>query len=369
MTKYVWQNESWTDFTWKIEEVFTALMKAKKAQGYILAQSEFFELRDLAEIITDEAYTTSFIEGEDLDKNAIRSSVARRLGLPTGGLPEVKRNADGLVEILIDATTNYSTPLVKERLFAWHAALFPTGHSGMHKIKVAEWRAPGTPMQVVSGPMGKEKVHYVAPPSEEVPKEVEKFIKWWNKPPAELDGIVRAAIAHFWFVSIHPFEDGNGRLARCITDMALAQEEKTSKRLYSLSSQIIEDKKRYYNILEKSQKGGGDITEWIVWFLEMFTRSIESSNDLIDKSIFINRFYKRITNIKLNERQKKVIKKLLEHLPEDFQGGLTNKKYVSMTKTSSESAKRDLKDLLEKKIILVNEGRGRSTSYRLNRDF
>jgi Fic family protein len=369
MTKYVWQNDSWTSFRWDLEEVFVALMEAKKAQGYILAQSNFFDLKDLAEIITEEAYTTSSIEGEDLDRNTIRSSVAKRLGLPTAGLPEVKRNSDGLVEILMDATSGHGEILIKDRLFGWHAALFPTGYSGMFKIRVGNWRDQGTPMQVISGPMGKEKIHYIAPPSEVVPHEMDKFIDWWNNPPRKLDGMIRAAVAHFWFISIHPFEDGNGRIARCITDMALAQDENTSKRLYSLSSQIIEDKKKYYDILEKSQKGDGDITGWIVWFLEMFTQSIGSSKSLIDKSIFVGKFYEHLANLKLNERQSKVIKKLLEYFPDDFQGGLTNKKYVSITKTSSESAKRDLSDLLDKQILLANKGGGRSTSYRLNRDF
>ncbi len=368
MTKYIWKNKSWTEFTWDLEQVYQALMDAKKSQGYILAQADFFDLKELAEIITEEAVKTSSIEGEDLDRNLVRSSVARRLGLSTAGLPEVKRNTDGLVEILMDATTNNKNNLVEERLFGWHAALFPTGYSGMFKIKVADWREPGTPMEVVSGQLGKEKVYYVAPDSKDVPKEMEKFIQWWNSPPEKLDGIVRAAIAHFWFISIHPFEDGNGRLARCLTDMALAQEEKTSKRLYSLSAQIVEDKEKYYEILERTQKGSGEITGWIVWFLKMFSRSIECSKDLIEKTVFIGKFYEKISSLKLNKRQAKVIKKLVERLPEDFKGGLSNKNYVSITKTSSESAKRDLKDLLDKNILILNEGGGRSTSYRLNRD-
>jgi len=344
-------------------------MEAKKSQGYILAQSEYFNLKTLAEIIIEEAYTTSSIEGEQLDRNTIRSSVAKRLGLPTAGLPDIKRNTDGLVEILIDATSNYKVTMIKDRLFGWHAALFPTGHSGMFKIKVAGWREHKTSMEVISGAKGKEKIHYVAPPSRKVPNEMDKFIDWWNNPPSGLDGILRAALAHFWFISIHPFEDGNGRIARFITDMALAQEEKTSKRLYSLSTQIIEDKKNYYDILEKNQKGGGDITEWIVWFLNMYTQSIVNSKNLIEKAILLAKFYERIASIKLNERQNKVIAKLLETLPKDFQGGLTNKNYVSITKTSTESAKRDLRDLVDKKILLTNKGRGRSTSYRLNREF
>lgn len=369
MTKYLWERAVWTDFKWDLEKVYQELMEAKKAQGYILAQADFFGLKDLAEIIVEEACMTSSIEGENLERDTVRSSVARRLGLSTAGLPDIKRNTDGLVEILMDATTNHKLSLVEEHLFGWHAALFPTGHSGMLKIKVAGWREPGTPMEVISGQPGKERVHYSAPPSKIVPVEMDTFFKWWNHPPEKLDGVIRAAIAHFWFVTIHPFEDGNGRIARCITDMALAQEEKTSKRLYSLSSQIVEDKNSYYQILEETQKGDGDITEWLVWFLKTFTRAIESSKRLIEKSIFISKFYENLAGTKLNERQAKVIKKLTDCFPSDFDGGLSNKNYVSIAKTSPESAKRDLKDLLIKKIILANEGRGRSTSYRLNPEF
>lgn len=223
------------------------------------------------------------------------------------------------------------------------------------------------PMRVISGSMGKEKVHFEAPPSKEVPKEMRMFLKWFNG-DSESDGLIRAAIAHFWFITIHPFEDGNGRIARAITDMALAQDEKLSKRVYSISSQIMTDKKKYYDILEKNQKGDGDITGWLQWFLNMFIKSVENSKSLILKAIFVGDFYKFHAETIFNERQQKVIKKLLEHLPSDFTGGLTNKKYVSMTKTSPESAKRDIADLLNKRILLSNEGKGRSTSYRLNRD-
>jgi len=362
MVKYIWQNESWPNFKWNLERVMGAFAEAKKAQGYILGQSDYFDLKELAEIIIEEAFNTSKIEGENLDKNNIRSSVAKKLGLPTAGLPEAARTTDGLVEILIDATTNYENELVDERLFGWHAALFPTGYSGMFKIKVAGWRETTTPMQVISGTAGKEKVHFEAPPSKELKKEMQQFFIWWNSPPDGLDGLIRAAIAHIWFITIHPFEDGNGRIARCLTDMALAQEEKTSKRLYSLSSQIIKDKNSYYDVLEKTQKGDGDITEWIIWFLETFSKSIISSRKIIEKTIFVKDFYAHYSHTTFNERQKKVIAKLLDN----YEGNLTRKKYVAMTKTSEESAKRDIKDLVEKGVLLLNEGGGRSTSYRLN---
>ena len=367
MVKYIWQKNSWTKFIWESAKIMNPLLKAKRAQGYLFGQADFFELKEQGDILIEEAFTTSAIEGETLDRNTIRSSVAKRLGLPTAGLPNIKRNSDGLVELLIDATLNHNKPLSKERLWGWQASLFPTGFSGIRKIAVGQWRKGQAPMQVVSGSMGKEKVHYEAPPSKRVEEEMIMFLDWWNEPPIDLDGIIRAAIAHFWFVTIHPFADGNGRIARAITDMALAQDEKTSKRLYSLSSQILKDKKNYYIVLERTQKGNGDITEWINWFLEMFYKSIDSSKVLVEKSIFIGKFYSHHAELNLNERQKKVIKKLLERLPDDFSGGLTNKKYVAMTKVSSETAKRDIRDLVDKRILFPNEGRGRSTSYRLNR--
>lgn len=365
MVKYIWQNPTWPKFSWNSNEIISLLSKAKKAQGLIIGQTQFLNLDDQADIIVEETFATSAIEGESLDRNSIRSSVAKRLGLPTAGLPEVKQNSDGVVEILMDATINHIGPLNELRLFGWQAALFPTGFSGIHKINVGKWRLGKNPMEVVSGPMGREKVHYVAPPSSQVSKDMTKFLNWWNSPPKDLDGLLRAAIAHFWFVSIHPFEDGNGRIARVITDMALAQDEKTSIRLYSLSTQIMKEKKIYYNILESTQKGKGDITEWLKWFLEMFLRSLENSKNLIEKSIFIGNFYSHFSETALNERQKKVIKKLLEHFPEGFKGGLTNQKYSSITKISSETAKRDIKDLVKKGILSRNEGGGRSISYRL----
>jgi Fic family protein len=368
VTKYIWQNASWPKFRWDENKVTKALNNAIKSQAFILGHAHFFDIKEEAKIFIEEAFTTSAIEGEKLDRESIRSSVARRLGLEAAGLPEVKRNTDGLVEVLVDATTNFKRKLTHERLFSWQAALFPTAYSGMTKINVGSYRVGEENMQVVSGRLGKEKIHYIAPPSKKVTSEMNGFLKWWNQSDQKGEGIIRAAIAHFWFVSIHPFDDGNGRLARVITDMALAQDEKTSKRLYSLSSQILKDKKSYYDILEKSQKGNGDITEWILWFLSMFSSSIENSKSVIEKTIFITDFYKSLSNFNLNPRQIKVIKKLLDHLPEDFVGGLTNKKYLSITNVSPETAKRDLKELLDHKILLQNEGKGRSTSYRINRD-
>ena len=367
VTKYIWQKEEWPNFSWDEESLASALSNAKKAQGFILAQADIFDLKSLGEIIFQEALTTSEIEGHSPSKNSLRSSVAQRLGLPTAGFVYQDKSSDGLVELLIDATTCHKDELNKEKLWAWQAALFPSGHSGIQKITVGSWRTGAEPMKVISGQMGKEVIHYEAPPSKSINKEISHFLKWWNHSNS-VDGIIRAAVAHFWLVSIHPFDDGNGRIARAITDMALAQDEQTSKRLYSLSSQIIKERKLYYNILEYNQKSSGDITSWIKWFLEMYARAIENSKELIHRSLFINKFYKHYSNIVLNKRQQKVIKKLIELLPNDFEGGLTNRKYVSITKVSPETAKRDLKFLVEAKILKKNRGKGRSVSYSLNRD-
>lgn len=366
MNRYIWQKKSWPNFFWDDSLIIKNLAEARKMQGYILAQAKSLQLKDQAEILVEETMATSAIEGENLDRNGIRSSVARRLGLPIAGLPEPKRHVDGMVEILFDATAVHRLPLKNEKLFQWQAALFPTGYSGIDKISVGRWRDGSEPMRVISGKFGKTKIHYEAPPSDKVSREMKEFLKWWNGESTSLDGLIRAAVAHFWFVSIHPFDDGNGRIARAITDMALAQDEKTSLRLYSLSAQIIKERKSYYEILENTQKGEGDITSWVNWFLDMFILSIKASDKLIQKAALIGRFYSDHERVDLNERQKKVIKKMVESLPEAFIGGLTNKKYVSMTRASAATAKRDIQDLVEKKILIQNDGGGRSTSYRLN---
>jgi len=362
MAKYIWQQKSWPKFTWDLERLIGPLSEAKKAQGNILGQAKHLKLREQAELFVEEAMATSAIEGEKLDREGVRSSVARRLGLSTAGMKETPRNGDGVVQVLVDATTNHTSQLTQEKLWGWHSVLFPTGYSNMEKIVVADWRQGHEPMRVVS----KKGIHFEAPAARTLDKEMAKFLKWWNTPDSDLDGILRAAIAHFWFVTIHPFDDGNGRLARALTDMALAQDEKTSMRLYSLSSQIVADRDRYYQVLEATQKGEGDITEWIIWFLELLTASIAKSAVLIERVMYVGDFFSTHGDLELSERQKKVLRKMLELWPGEFVGGLTNTKYVSMTGVSSETAKRDIKDLVEKKILLPNEARGRSTSYRIN---
>lgn len=366
---YIWQNKNWPHFSWDAAELIDSLADARKKQGLLLGKGELLNLKDISYFLSEEAITTSEIEGEKLDRTSVRSSVARGLGLPTAGLPDIRRETDGLVQILIDATSNYSSLLDKERIWSWQAALFPTGYSGIQKIQTGSWRNKTVPMQVVSGSMGKERVHFEAPHADKVDQEIDSFLAWWNNKNIKTDGIIRAAIAHFRFVTIHPFEDGNGRIARALTDMALAQDEKTGKMLYSLSSRINKEKTDYYDILENTQKGTGDITAWLYWFLQMYSRSIDDSLKIIEVSLFKESFYRSLNNLILNERQKKVIGKLLDSYPEGVTGGLTNKKYVSMTKVSPETAKRDIKTLLEYRLLLKNDAKGRSTSYRLNADF
>ncbi|MEO7162595.1 MAG: Fic family protein [Bdellovibrionia bacterium] len=365
MSQYLWQQKTWPQLDWRSDQLLEPLGQARKAQGKVIAQAEYIGLETQARLVVEEAFTTSAIEGEKLDRNTIRSSVARRLGLPTAGLPAEERRVEGLVEMLLDATTSYKEPLTTRRLHGWHAALFPTGYSGMDKIQVGDWRKGSEPMRVVSGRPGREKVHYEAPPSAQISDEMKQFLSWWKAPSPNLDGLIRAGVAHLWFVTIHPFDDGNGRITRAITDMAIAQDEAIGRRLYSLSTQIIQERNVYYEILEKTQKQSCDITEWLKWFLQMYTRAVNRSQDMIQKALRVGQFWQKRSNAELNERQLKVIKRLVETEPVGFEGGLTNRKYVSMTKTSRETAKRDLSDLEAKGLIKRNPGKGRSVSYSL----
>lgn len=361
---FIWQHKIWPKFTWDDSKIIEHLSQARKIQGKILAHAVSIGLETQAEILISDVLETSAIEGEKLDPSSIRSSVARRLGLSTAGLPSEQRNIEGLVEMLMDATVNFNKPLTAKRLKGWQAGLFPTGYSNIHKITVGDWRKSKEPMQVVSGQIGKEKVHYEAPPARIVSEEMNNFLDWYNK-KNKMDGLIRAAISHFWFVTIHPFEDGNGRIARAITDLSLAQDEKMSKRCYSLSSQISFEREGYYKILETSQKSSLDITDWIVWFLKTYIRAIENSETIIDRAILVGDFWKSHSMIDLIQRQKKVLQKMLECEPQGFVGGMTNKKYVSITRVSSASAKRDLVDLEEKGLLRRNESGGRSVSYSL----
>ena len=367
MAKYLWQSKDWPEFTWDSGEILGPLGRARKAQGMVISQAAWIGLETQATVIVEEAFTTSAIEGEKLDRDAIRSSVARRLGLSMRGLPAESRETDGLVEMLHDATSRYWEPLTAKRLNGWQAGLFPTGYSGTRKIEVGRWRTSMDPMRVVSGFGRREKVHYEAPPSSRVSKEMSRFLAWWKNPPVGMDGILRAAIAHFWFVAIHPYEDGNGRVARAITDMALAQDERAGVRLYSLSSQLIQERDQYYEVLEQCDRQANcDLTIWVAWFLGMVERAFVRAKDTIDKTLLIAQFWKSHSQTELNERQRKAVRRLLESYPVEFEGGLTNRKYVNLTRTSRETAKRDLADLERKGLLRRNAGKGRSVSYSIH---
>lgn len=367
--KYIWQNKDWPRFTWDSNRLLPVVSRARQAQGTILAKVKSLGLgltnEAQAEILIEETVQTSAIEGEILNRDSVRSSVIRQLGLDQAALPRTERHIDGLVEILLDATGHYETPLTDERLKGWHAALFPTGFSGLTKIHAGAWRSEG--VQVISGPIGRERVHFEAPSADQVKAEMTRFIRWWEKGSRNTDGFLRAGIAHFWFVTIHPFEDGNGRITRALTDMALAQDEKLAMRFYSLSSQIMEERSAYYDILEKSSKDSLDITAWLEWFLGSLTRAMARSETLIAKVLAKADFWRLHAQTPMTERQRKVVNRLLDTGKGQFLGGLTTRKYMSMTKASRATAFREISDLVEKKIIVQNpEGKGRSVSYDIN---
>lgn len=368
--KYLWQGKNWPKMTWKSEPLLSLISKARLAQGKLLSKVEglgFKLSREAqADILTEEAVKTSEIEGERLNRESVRSSVAKHLGLPTAGLTLANRSIDGLVEVLLDATKNYAESLNAARLKGWQAALFPTGHSGLRKIRTGNWRSADHAMQVVSGAFGREKVHYEAPPGERVENEMKQFFSWWEVSLKKEDGLLRSGLAHFYFVTIHPFEDGNGRIARAITEMALAQDEKLSIRYYSLSSQIMEDRNDYYAVLEASQKEDGDVTAWLKWYLGCYGRAIEKAEKLIGNVLAKAEFWHRFSQVGMNEREKKVVNRLLDAGRDGFQGGLTTRKYVSMAKVSRATAFREISKLLEKGILRQNPAKGRSVSYDLN---
>lgn len=370
---YIWKHKSWPNFSWDSGALLKPLGEVRFNQGSLIAQ-----IRDLgfdiqqtarADVLVEEALKTSAIEGEAIDPDAVRSSVGRQLGIPDAGLKYVQdRKADGLVQILLDATNNHTHKLTPNRLFAWHAALFPTGYSGMIQINVGQWRDDKQgPMQVVSGPAGNRKVHFEAPPAHLLNSEMETFISWVNK-ETDTDGIIRAALAHLWFITIHPFEDGNGRIARTLTDMLLARDENDPKRFYSLSSQIMTERNNYYDTLNSTQIGNLAITGWLEWFLECMNRAILNSNSLLERIMIKAKFWKIFAQTPFSNRQTKVINRLLDAGPNGFEGGLKNKKYMGIAHTSRATAQRELADLLQKGVFVRLPGGGRSASYDLEWD-
>lgn len=373
MDQWIWQKPDWPKFLFDYQKLLGPLGKSHKLLGQLYQQVKFLglnlELEAQLEALTVEAIKTSEIEGEVEDPHRLRSSLANRLGLPTGGLPPVREREQGLVDMLLDATGNTAAPLSEERIFGWHNALFPTGFSGLHPIAVARYRSSEKdPMQVVSGPIGRERVHYVAPPAVRVQAEMMKFLSWWEttRPPSgSTDYLLRSGIVHYWFVAIHPFEDGNGRLARALADLALAQGEGTTKRCYSISAQIMDNREEYYRVLDRTSKGHGDLTEWLTWYLRIHAQAVTRSLDTLDKVSWTARVWQNLARYALNERQCKVLGRLIEKGPERFEGGLTRRKYVAMTRTSEATARRDLAELVDAGL-LIPYGSGRASAYKLN---
>ena len=362
---YLWERAEWPAFSWDEASLSRLLVRVGREQGRLLGRMEMvgFDLSGEAHLhsLTEEVGESSEIEGERLDAEQVRSSIARRLGMDIGGLVTADRDVEGVVEMMLDATGNYSQPLTEERLFAWHASLFPTGRSGMTKIRVGQWRDDSDgPMQVVSGPIGREKVHYRAPPADRVPDEMRRFLRWFEQ-PGDTDPLLVAGLAHLWFVTIHPFDDGNGRIARAIADMALARSEKTGQRFYSLSAQIRKDRKAYYETLEWAQKGELDVTRWQEWFLNRLHRAIEEAEESLDQVLRKARFWERFAKEPLNARQIKVLNRLLD----GFEGKLTTSKWAKIAKCSQDTAYRDILDLIERGALKKDPGGGRSTSYSL----
>lgn len=368
MRKYVWQHSNWPDFSWDNQALVSLLTKCRQRQSFLLGAVSMlgfdFKLQAQGVILEKEVLETSAIEGEKLDPESVRSSVAHHLGLSVTGLRPFDQKTDGIVEVLLDATKHYNKTLSEDRLKGWHAALFPDGYSGFHRIVVGDWR--NEKMEIISGPEGRQKVHYEALPPEDVDKEMKKFLTWLNNfDVASDDGLTRAALIHFWFISIHPFDDGNGRIARALTDMALAQDENTPIRFYSLSNQIMKERNDYYKVLEKCQYASGDITEWQEWFLGCFERAVSSSQELINRILVKARFWQEFAGTELNSRQKKVLNRLLDAGKGNFEGNLAAKNYRSLAKTTTASTSRDLEDLLKKRVLRLLTGGGRSTRYDL----
>jgi Fic family protein len=363
---YIYNNQNWPIFEWNSEKLLPLLSYVRNRQGRLIGKMGAlgFELRNEAnlEILTQEIIKSTEIEGEFLDREQVRSSIARRLGLDLSVLVFSERNVDGIVDLMVDATKHYDKELNKERLFSWHAALFPTAQSGMYKIIAGNWRNDSTgPMQVVSGALGKEKVHFQAPAAAQLENEMRIFFDWFNL-DQNTDLVLKSAIAHLWFVTLHPFEDGNGRISRALSDMLLARSDEQSYRFYSMSTQIRKERNSYYNILEKTQKSGLDITSWLEWFLNCLLHSIENSEMLLEKIIHKHSFWLKHAGVNINDRQRKILNMLMEN----FEGVLNTTKWAKIAKCSQDTALRDIQDLIEKGILVKSILGGRSTNYELH---
>ena len=368
MKPYIHQNDNWPNFTWNSDELIGLISEVRNLQGRLIGKMESlgFQLQNEAmlDTLTLDVLKSSEIEGEFLDLNEVRSSIARRLGIEIAGAIDSERNTDGVVEMMLDATQNCFQPLTKDRLFDWHAALFQTGRSGMYKIVVGDWRKDTTgPMQVISGAMGKERIHFEAVNSEIIEKEMSQFLDWLNS-ETTMDFLLKAAVANIWFLTIHPFEDGNGRIARALTDMLLARSDKSNQRFYSMSAQIRIERKNYYELLEKTQKGNLDITNWITWFLECLKNALDNSKVLLERILVKAQFWRKYQSTSFNERQRKLVNKMLDGID----GKMTSSKWSKMAKCSKDSAVRDINELIDLGILTKEAAGGRSTNYELERE-
>jgi len=362
---HIHELKDWPQFRWDTESLAEPLASVRHRQGRLIGRMESlgFNLQREAVLrtLTADVLKSSEIEGEKLEADQVRSSIARRLGMDIGALKAAYRHVEGVVEMMLDATRHYDQPLTAGRLFGWHAALFPTGRSGMTKIRVGAWRDDATgPMEVASGAIGRERVYFTAPPAARLEREMAAFLEWFNG-PAEIDEVLKAGLSHLWFVTIHPFDDGNGRIARAIADMALARSEKSPQRFYSMSTQIRQERAAYYDILERTQKGTMDITPWMDWFLGCLGRAIEGAQTILGAVLVKARFWERVRGVPLNDRQTLV----LNHLLDGVEGKLTTSKYAKLTKSSQDTALRDILALVERGILVRGPEGGRSTSYAL----
>ena len=363
---WIHEHQNWPYYTWDTEVLASKLADIRHRQGRLLGRMEGlgFELKREASLstLTGDVVKSSAIEGENLDAEEVRSSIARRLGMDIAGLIPAGRNVEGVVDMMLDATQRFSQPLTKERLFDWHAALFPTERSGIRRITIGDWRTSDTdPMQVVSGPAGREKVHFEAPGADKLEKEMAAFLAWFEH-PGDVDPVFRAGISHLWFITIHPFEDGNGRIARAIADMALARADGIPDRFYGLSTQIESERKNYYDQLEKQQRSTPEITRWLEWFLDCLGRAVAGAEKTLGNVLFKAQLWDKINQNPVNERQRSIINRMLE---DGFKGHMNTSKYARMAKCSNDTALRDIQNLKAREIFVQNPGGGRSTSYRL----
>lgn len=364
--KYIWQSHDWPNWQFDLAALAESIASVSRAQGVLIGRlaDAGMPMRDQASLaaLTEDVIKTSEIEGEILNHASVRSSIARRLGVDIGTFVPVDRHVEGVVDMVLDATTYCHDPVSKERLFGWHAALFPTGYSGLTQITIGAWRDDASgPMQVVSGPIGRQRLHFEAPPAHRLEREIDQFLLWLYTTTSE-PALIKAGLGHLWFVTLHPFDDGNGRIARAIGDLLLARSEGGTPRFYSMSAQIQKERKAYYDILERTQKGNLDVTEWLAWFLHALQRAVAEAERSLDGVLYKTRFWQSMATLSLNERQVKVLNKLLD----GFDGKLTSSKWAAIAKCSPDTALRDINDLLARGVLQKTDAGGRSTHYGLN---